>query len=82
MADLNPAHVEAVARTLAFPEKASDRYREQAHRLLTRDDDHLTHAALLAALVRAGVLKEQWSDTSPDRLTCYATEWFDDREQP
>ena len=71
--DLDPAHVEAVARALAHPERVSDRYREQAHRLLTRDDDHLTHAALLATLVRAGVLTEE------DRVDwCTQEEYHDD----
>lgn len=52
-------HIDAVARVLAYPEQVRDRHREQAHALLTADD-HLAHAAMLDALVRAGVLRESW----------------------
>ena len=42
-------HIDAVARAIACPMRVADRHREQAHALLTVDD-HLTHAALAAAL--------------------------------
>ena len=50
MADLDPAHVEAVARQMLASTATND-----AALLLTSTDPDV-HAALLAALVRAGVL--------------------------
>ena len=77
-------HIDAVARAMRQDPKSggrnmSDVAREvYAERLLTLTDPAV-HAAMLAALVRAGVLTEQrqWaaSDTGSVQRTCLATRW-------
>ena len=59
MTDLDPAHVEAVARALAAAdgERPSEDEVDAVLLILTSADPDV-HAALLAALVRAGVLRE------------------------
>ena len=67
MADLDPAHVEAVALVIdgciesvwhASDERTRGPWKRAAERILTSIDPAV-HSALLAALVRAGVLTEE-----------------------
>ena len=60
MADLDPAHVEAVADALdTAQDEHEQNYLNACARYLLTSTDPAVHAALLAALVRAGVLSEE-----------------------
>lgn len=71
MPDLDPAHVEAVARALLGRTATSG-----ARQILTSTDPDV-HAAMLAALVRAGVLDVEASGgpIEPEGKRRYVTDW-------
>ena len=86
MPDLDPAHVEAVARAWGntFPDGTLGHLfaLDRARTFLTSTDPDV-HAALLAALVRAGVLEEDLSGISVASVVVvpkqrrYVTRWED-----
>ena len=81
MSDLDPAHVTLLGDVMAkalVPEVQLDPFDHYATAILTSTDPDV-HAALLAALVRAGVLDAQVGfSVSPLRTRRrYATRWED-----